>query len=136
MLQPPFGMPWLQGGVQVIYDTVGSAETIQTGLRILDTRGSIVITGVSKPRRYEWTPHYFKEINLIGSNAFGIEEFEGKRRHAMQIFLSLLAEKRLHLPSMVTHRFRLEDYKQALLLAHHKDRHLAIKAVFEFPPGA
>lgn len=136
ILQPDFGMPWLLGGVQVIYDTVGSAETIQTGLRILSSRGSIVITGVSKSRRYEWTPHYFKEINLMGSNAFGIEEFEGQRMHAMQHFLRLLAENRLHLPPMVTHHFRLEQYKEALMLSHNKDRHQAIKTVFDFQPAS
>ena len=29
------------------------------------------------PARFEWTPLYFKEVKLIGSNAFGVEEYDG-----------------------------------------------------------
>lgn len=132
-LQKPFyGLPWLLSGLDVVYDTVGSAQTLEVGLRVLRPRGSIVVTGVSKPQRFEWTPHYFKEINLIGSNAFGIEEFEGKRLHAMQIYLDLLACGRLELPELVTHRFRLEQYQQALLVSHDKEKNQAVKVVFDF----
>lgn len=91
---PRYGKPWLMGGVDVLYDTVGSPETLETGLRITRPRGSIVVTGVARPARFEWTPHYFKEINLMGSNAFGMEDFEGERMHAMQIYLRLLQQKR------------------------------------------
>ncbi|MBN2549063.1 MAG: zinc-binding dehydrogenase [Anaerolineales bacterium] len=132
-LQKPFyGLPWLLSGLDVVYDTVGSAQTLEVGLRVLRPRGSIVVTGVSQPQRFEWTPHYFKEINLIGSNAFGIEEFEGQRRHAMQIYLDLLASERLELPELVTHRFRLEQYQQALLVSHDKEKNQAVKVVFDF----
>lgn len=130
--RPPRGLPWLLGGVDVIYDTIGAADTLEVGLRITRPRGSIVVTGVSRPRRFEWTPHYFKEIVLIGSNAFGVEEFEGQRAHAFEIYFRLLLEKRLALPQLITHRFRLEQYQQALLVAENKDRHKAVKVVFEF----
>jgi threonine dehydrogenase-like Zn-dependent dehydrogenase len=130
--RPPSGLPWLLGGVDVIYDTIGSAETIEVGLRVTRPRGSIVVTGVSRPRRFEWTPHYFKEIALIGSNAFGVEDFEGDHLHAFEIFFRLLQQKRLKLPPMVTHRFRLEQYQEALLLAENKDRHQAVKVIFDF----
>ena len=129
---PWYGKPWLMGGVDVIYDTVGSGETMEVGLRIARPRGIIIVTGVAKPVRFEWTPHYFKEIALVGSNAFGMEDFEGQRAHAMQIYLDLTAQKRLTMPEMITHRFRLEQYQEALLISHHKDRHHAIKVVFDF----
>ena len=41
---------------------------------MLNTGGSLVISGVEPPGRFEWTPLYFKELRVIGSNAFGIEE--------------------------------------------------------------
>lgn len=128
-----YGMPFLLDGVGVIYDTIGSAETLAVGVRITRPAAAIVVTGVSKPHRFEWTPHYFKEINLIGSNAFGAEDFEGERLHAFQIFFKLLREKRLHLPDMVTHRFKLAEWRQALDVSYHKNRHQAIKVVFEYP---
>lgn len=130
-IKPRFGQPWLHGGVDVIYDSVGSAETLATGLRVARPQARIVITGVSRPRRFEWTPQYFKEIELVGSNAFGVEEFEG-RRHAFEIFFDLLRDGRLEMPHLITHRFPLEHYREALLTAHAKGRSQAVKTVFEF----
>ena len=134
-IKPRFGPPWLHGGVDVVYDSVGSASTLAAGLRIARPRARIVITGVSKPKRFEWTPQYFKEIELVGSNAFGVEEFEGERRHAFEHFFGLLAAGRLRLPQLVTHRFALEQYREALQVADAKGRNRAVKAVFAFPPA-
>ena len=136
VLRPYYGLPWLRGGVDVIYDTVGSAETLEVGLRIARPRTRIVVTGVSRPKRFEWTPHYFKEIELVGSNAFGVEEFEGNRLHAMEIYLGLLEQGRLTLPALVTHRFALADYQEAMLVAHRKSAHGALKVVFDFGGAA
>ena len=81
VLTPWYGMPWLYGGgVDVVYDTVGlprDGRGRASGSRA--SRGAIVVTGVEVPQRFEWTPLYFKEIAVIGSNAFGVEEFEGRR---------------------------------------------------------
>lgn len=136
LIEPRYGPPWLHGGVDVVYDTVGSADTLAAGIRVARPRARIVITGVSRPRRFEWTPHYFKEIELVGSNAFGIEVFEGARRHAFEIFFALADEGRLALPPLVTHRFTLDNYQEALLVAHAKGRNRAVKVVFDFEAGS
>src|SRR5262249_56575114 len=66
VLKPWYGMPWLYGGgIDVVYDTVGFPETVEVGVRIADSRGAIVITGVEAPKRFEWTPLYFKAIPVI-----------------------------------------------------------------------
>jgi threonine dehydrogenase-like Zn-dependent dehydrogenase len=129
---PPQGLPWLLRGVDVIYDTVGSAESLEVGVRIAAPRAPIVITGVSPPTRFEWTPHYFKEVALLGSNAFGIEEYGGVRLHGIEHYLRLAAEGKLDLSSLITHRFRLEQYREAFLTMHTKGQHSGVKAVFDF----
>ena len=60
------------------------------------------------PGRWEWTPIYFKELTIAGSNAFGIEEVEGVRKHAIAHYLDLAASGRVDLTGMLTHRFPLE----------------------------
>jgi threonine dehydrogenase-like Zn-dependent dehydrogenase len=132
LLRPRYGPPWLRGNVDVVYDTVGSAGTLGVGLRVARPRAKIVVTGVSRPQRFEWTPHYFKEIELIGSNAFGVEGFEGEKLHAMEVYFRMLTEGRLRLPQFVTHRYALSAFKEALLVAHQKSRHGALKVVFQF----
>jgi len=122
----------LMRGVERIYDTVGSPETIEVGIRVAQPHAKLVITGVANPARFEWTPLYFKEIVLLGSNAFGVETFEGQRRHSMEIYLDLLKEKRFDLSQMVTHRYPIDQYKQAFLSAHIKNKSNAVKVVFDF----
>jgi threonine dehydrogenase-like Zn-dependent dehydrogenase len=130
--RPQYGLPWLLRGVDVIYDTVGSAETLEMGVRVATPRAAIVITGVGVPARFEWTPLYFKEVELLGSNAFGVEEIGGVRLHAMEHYLRLLEQGKLDLMALITHRFRLEQFQEAFLTMHAKTRHHAIKAVFDF----
>ena len=135
VLRPLKGKPWLLRGVDVIYDTIGSPESFEIGVRVARPRAKIVVTGVDKPARFEWTPLYFKEIALVGSNAFGVENFEGESLHAMEIYLRLLAQKRLHTARSITHRFRLEQYQDAFIVGRQKQRHRTVKVVFDFQKG-
>ena len=133
---PWYGPPWLYGdGVDVIYDTVGAAETLEVGVRLVAPRGAIVVTGVEMPRRFEWTPLYFKEIALLGSNAFGVEEVEGRRRHAMEIYLDLVRAGRIDASAIITHRFPLTRWREALLACGEQGRSGAVKVVFNHVDG-
>jgi len=134
IMTPWYGLPWLHGsGVDVVYDTVGLPETLEVGLRIATARGAIVVTGVEVPRRFEWTPLYFKEISLIGSNAFGVEEFEGRRRHSMEIYLELVASGRIDVTPILTHRFVLEEWRAAFLACGEQGKSGAVKVLFAYP---
>jgi threonine dehydrogenase-like Zn-dependent dehydrogenase len=134
VMSPWYGLPWLHGGgVEVVYDTVGSPQTVEVGLRVAAARAAIVVTGVEAPRRFEWTPLYFKEISVIGSNAFGVEEFEGRRRHAMEIYLELVANGRIDVTPILTHRFPLDRWREAFLACGEQGRSRAVKVLFEYP---
>ena len=135
VLHPHKGKPWLLRGVDVIYDTIGSPESFEIGVRVARPRATIVVTGVDQPARFEWTPLYFKEIALVGSNAFGVESFEGESLHAMEIYLRLLAQKKLDTARLITHRFRLDQYQDAFIVGRQKLRHRTVKVVFDFQKG-
>jgi threonine dehydrogenase-like Zn-dependent dehydrogenase len=128
---PLFGRPWLQSGVHRIYDTVGSSETLEIGVRITNPRASIVVVGVAPPKRFEWTLLYFKELALLGSNAYGLETFGGKRRNCIETYLDLLAQNRINVDGLITHSYPLEHYTDAFLAAHNKRRSQAIKVIFD-----
>jgi threonine dehydrogenase-like Zn-dependent dehydrogenase len=134
VLAPWYGMRWIHGGgVDVVYDTVGYPQTVEVGIRVAAARGAIVITGVEVPRRFEWTPLYFKEIAVIGSNAFGIEEFEGRRRHSMEIYLDLVRQRRLDVTPIITHRFTLDRWQDAFLACGEQGASGAVKVLFTYP---
>ncbi|HMF33820.1 MAG TPA: alcohol dehydrogenase catalytic domain-containing protein [Candidatus Lokiarchaeia archaeon] len=121
--------PWMLEGVDYVFDTVASGETLETGLRIVKTRGTIVVTGVSTPKRFEWTPWYFKEVHVIGSNAFAFEDFEGHFEHAYQHYFRFIQEGRVDPSAIVTHKFPLAKYKDALVATHVQGKSRAIKVV-------
>jgi threonine dehydrogenase-like Zn-dependent dehydrogenase len=128
------GLPMLFGsrGVRVVYNTVGTAESVEVAVRIAGPRSTVVMSGVDTPARFEWSPHYFKEINLVGSNAFGVEEWQGKRQHAMRHYFDLIRTRRIDVTPIITHRFRLEEYRTAFLATHNQGDSGAIKVLFDF----
>jgi threonine dehydrogenase-like Zn-dependent dehydrogenase len=136
VLHTPFdGLPVAHpGGIDVVYDTVARPETLEVAVRVLAERGTLVQSGVHTPGRWEWTPVYFKELTIAGSNAFGVEEIDGVRQHAIAHYLDMTASGRVDLSGMLTHRFALEQWWDALRALSHQDQSGAIKVAFE--PGA
>ena len=131
--RPWNGLPVAYPGmVDVVYDTVGAPSTVELGLRILREQGTLVQLGVSSPARFEWTPWYFKELRLIGSNAFGDETFEGRKQHAFEHFFDLLLDGRIDLTGMLTHQFRLGEWRDAFTTIVNQGDTGAIKVAFDF----
>lgn len=129
-LEPWSGRPWLQDGPAVVYDTVGSPETVETALRLLATAGTLVVSGVEPPRRFEWTPLYFKEVRVVGSNAFGIEELHGVRRHAFEHYFAMVGDG-LDLTLLVTHRLPLDEWQRAVVTVARHHETGAVKVLLE-----
>jgi threonine dehydrogenase-like Zn-dependent dehydrogenase len=125
------GLPMAHpGGIDVVYDTVARPETLEVGVRVLAERGTLVQTGVHTPGRWEYTPLYFKELSLAGSNAFGIEDVEGVRQHAIRHYLDLVVDGRVDLSGMLTHQFPLDHWHDALRALATQDESGAVKVAF------
>jgi threonine dehydrogenase-like Zn-dependent dehydrogenase len=129
-LRPWSKSDWLQDGPAVVYDTIGSIETVETSLRLLATGGTLVVSGVEPPKRFEWTPLYFKELRVIGSNGFGVEEVGGVAKHAMEHYFDFIASG-LDLTPVITHRFPLERWDEAVLTVKNARRTGAVKVLLE-----
>jgi len=133
VLRDSDGLPMaFPGFIDVVYDTVGKQETFEVGTRVLKARGTHVKAGVHGPTWWEDTPLYFKEISLVGSNAFGFEEVEGVRKHGIEHYLDLVSSGRIDLTGMLTHRFELDDWRHAFETIATQDTTGAIKVAFDF----
>jgi threonine dehydrogenase-like Zn-dependent dehydrogenase len=132
LLTPSKGSKWAISGPDGIIDTICSAETMEADVRFLKAQGRLVLTGVSTPERYESTPQYFKELEIIGSNAFAIEYYNGKRAHAFEFFLEFLKNKLIDTSGLVTHKFPIDHYTEAFDVLSKKGSSNAIKVVFDF----
>jgi threonine dehydrogenase-like Zn-dependent dehydrogenase len=120
------------GYIDVVYDTVGKQETFEVGTRVLRARGTLVKAGVHGPTWWEDTPLYFKEISMVGSNAFGFEEVDGVRKHGIDHYLDLVSTGRVDLDGMLTHTFPLDAWRDAFTALATQDQSGAIKVAFEF----
>lgn len=128
--EPWMGLPMLNGGVDAVYDTVSSAETMGVGLRVTRSFGAIVIIGVEPAKTFEWTPLYFKEISIIGSNGFGIEEFEGQRKHGMEWYFDFIQNRGLDVTPIITHHYAMRDYQSAFMTCYDQGKSGAVKVLF------
>ena len=127
------GLPMAHpGGIDVVYDTVGTAQTAEIGVRLLKARGTMVKSGVHAPARWEWSPLYFKEISWVGSNAFGVEEVDGVRMHGIAHYLRMAAEGRVDMTGLLTHTFRLDQWRDAFVALATQEQSGAIKVAFDF----
>jgi threonine dehydrogenase-like Zn-dependent dehydrogenase len=120
------------GGIDVVYDTVGTGETAAIGARLLKARGTMVKSGVHAPERWEWSPLYFKELSWVGSNAFGVEEVDGRRQHGIAHYLRLAEEGRIDLAGLLTHTYRLDQWREAFVTLATQQESGAIKVAFDF----
>ena len=133
LYRPLLGKQALVGGADLVYECVGSDESIDNSLRLVRSGGKVVLVGLaSVPKRVDWTSIWLKELTIKGSFCYGIENIQGRRTRAFQQALEWMAEGKLDLEPLVTHRFRLEDYKKALATTIHKGRYGVIKSVFTF----
>jgi threonine dehydrogenase-like Zn-dependent dehydrogenase len=133
LYRPWEGLPMsFPGGVDIVYDTVAAPETLEVAVRVIRARGRLVMTGVSSAGRFEWSPWYFKELNLIGSNAFGVEEVGGVRKHAIAHYLDWAATGGIDVSDMLTHTFTLDAWRDAFTTIARQGETGTIKVAFDY----
>lgn len=119
------------GGFDVVYDCIGTGQTLTDAMKYARSRGTVVEVGTSQITLVDTCPLWFDELTLIGANGRAFEDFEGRRLHTYQVVFALMARGRLNLRGLLTHRFRPEQYKQAFATLADRGRTGAIKVAFE-----
>ena len=101
-------------------------------MRLLKARGTLVKSGVHAPGRWDWSPLYFKELTWVGSNAFGIEEVDGVRKHGIEHYLDLAGSGRVDLSAHAhAHVRALTDWRDAFLALADQEASGAIKVAID-----
>lgn len=130
MYTPDLAKPILIGGVDRVFDAVGTTDTIEDSLRVLANGGWFNLLGIGNPKKLDWTPIWLKELIVRGIYAYQEDEVAGKRMHDFELALRLFEEGKSDLTRLVTHRFTLDEYPEALETALNKGRHQALKVAF------
>ena len=81
-----------------------------------EARRKAALVGMPPARScLDLTALWYKEVDLVGSYAYGVEQHEGEQTTSFQLALRLAPE--VELETMVGPRFRLADYREAIAAA-------------------
>ncbi len=120
------------GGFPLIFDCVGSGETVKQSLRYAAPRGRIVLLGcAAEIRKLDLTFVWAHELEIKGYVCYGDEEWRGARKHTFEVTHDLLLETGAPLERMVTHVYPLEQYRDALSAAANRRRTGSIKVLLD-----
>jgi threonine dehydrogenase-like Zn-dependent dehydrogenase len=134
--QPEIGQPTVLGGFDLVFDCVGSPRSLDDALRFTRSRGRTVLVGMPAiPRTVDWTTIWFKELRVMGVYAYGIEDYQGERLRTFELALRFLEQGRVNLRQFVTHKFALNEYRQAIRTALDTGSVRSIKTVFDLNQG-
>ena len=121
----------LLGGFDVIYDLVGTGQTIKDSLRWARAGGTVVVVGIClKSIKTDVSPIWHQEVNLMGSVVHGMEEWQGLRTHGYDLVIQWMRDGVLSTDDLITHRFPLKEYKRAVATAADK-RTGAVKVLLQ-----
>jgi len=128
-----FGNKILLGGFDIIYDSIGNDKTIHGSLRWVRARGNVVILGINfRPGKIDYTPVWYQEINLTGMNCHANES---EKDTSFDVAARLISEKKIMLEGMITHRFPMYRYKEAIKTFLSKRDSKAIKIILDHEAG-
>ncbi len=126
------GNRMLVGGFDVVWDVVGIPQTLTDALRWTKAGSTVVLVGVNLHRmKVDLTPVWHQEVNLIGAIGHGVLEWQGERIPAFELAMRWMADGVLDVGPLLTHTFRLEEYRRALATAVDKRVARSIKVAFD-----
>lgn len=126
-----FGHHAFIGGFDIVFDCIGTGQSLTDAMKYACSGGTVVEVGTSQITLVDTAPLWFDELTVLGTNGRAIEDYDGRRLHTYEIVFELLQQGRLDLTGLVTHRFRVDQYREAFATLAGRGRSGAIKVVFE-----
>ncbi|BAS26017.1 zinc-dependent alcohol dehydrogenase [Limnochorda pilosa] len=135
VLRPLLGRRVVSGGFDLTFDCVGSPSSLDDALRVTREGGRVVLVGAAgEVPRLDWTFVWARGLRLVGSVGYEVERFRDRRLHTFELAMELLrSHPELPVEAMVTHRFPLGRFREALELSLGPRRREAVKVVFTGP---
>jgi threonine dehydrogenase-like Zn-dependent dehydrogenase len=137
------GAELLVGGFDAVYDTSGTAASLQNALRWVRDGGTVVLVG-RQPQvmTVDLTPIWHREISVIGTLGHGTENWpggigpaswgvDGGRVSTFSLAAALIRDRRLLPERLITHRFPLREVRRAVATARDFALHRATKVVLD-----
>ena len=128
--QPVWGPAVYAGGFDRVYDCAGTSRSMNDGLRVAGPAAHVLLVGCTAGARLDLSFVWARELRVLGSYGYGPEPAAGGR-HTFALALDLLARGVPDAGALITHRFTLDRWREALGVSLRRARHGAIKVVFD-----
>lgn len=128
-----FGMQYLAGGFERVYDCSGNLSGFSDALRFAESRGTVVVMGTPQLGLVDITSSWLGELKVIGATGRGLEDHpfnSGQKIHTYRLVQELMLAGKLPVDQMLTHQFPLGDYRQAIAATRVRAKSKLIKAAF------
>ena len=131
------GKPVVVGGFPFVFECVGTSSALDDATRWAWENGTVVMQGMPAEVGADLLPVWYKQLRLIGAYAYGVEDYQGKRRKTFEIALEFLCKDGLaeRLTGLVRHRYPLRRYREAIVTAMRTGKAGGVKTVFDLTDG-
>ncbi len=120
----------LSGGADVTVDAIGNAASIQQAIGVTRPRGRVLMVGMPGKVSLDLTGLWHRETELVGAYTYGTDEWpDGTRVSSFDRALELVGDAGLG--RLVSARYPLDRYRDAITHAAQAGQRGAIKVVFE-----
>jgi threonine dehydrogenase-like Zn-dependent dehydrogenase len=121
----------LTDGADVVFDCVGSSESISQALAMVRPRGRVVLVGMPAKVSVDLAPLWHRELTLVGAYAYGEETLPAAPapERTFEVAISLVGSAGLG--SLVSALYPLERYEEAIAHAGAAGRRGAVKVAFD-----
>ncbi len=138
----------LTNGADVVFDCVGTAESLTQALAMVRPRGRVVLVGMPGKVSVDLAPLWHRELTLVGAYAYGTESSADsgtadsgtadavRPRRSFELAIELVSAAGLG--RLVSAAYPLERYDEAIAHAGAAGRRGAVKVVFDLrnPKGS
>jgi threonine dehydrogenase-like Zn-dependent dehydrogenase len=140
----------LTGGADIVVDCVGSAESLAQCLAMVRPRGRVVLVGMPGKVSVDLASLWHREVALIGAYAYGTENTgatgigtgstgpsgpDGRPGHRRTFAMAMEVVAAASLGRLVSARYPLDRFEEAVAHAGAAGRRGAVKVVFDLSPS-
>jgi L-iditol 2-dehydrogenase len=120
------------GGFPLIYDCVGSKQSLEQALRFSSARGRVVLLGCAgQLSKLDLTFVWARELDVKGFVGYGTERWRDGDAHTFDITQQLLVESGAPVERMITQVFPLDQFRDALRVAANRRRTGSVKVLLD-----
>ncbi|MGP8059326.1 MAG: zinc-dependent alcohol dehydrogenase [Acidimicrobiales bacterium] len=131
---PGTGAQRLTGGADVVFDCVGSADSIAQCLAMVRPRGRVALVGMPGRVHVDLAPLWHREVALVGAYAYGTEQVGGGAEPVRTFDLAMEVVAALGTGRLVSATYPLDRFEEAVAHAGAAGRRGAVKIAFDLRP--